>query len=90
MVDILQTTFRNSFSWLKIIVFWIHKSQNDKSALVQGMAWCRAGDKPLPELMMPQYTDTYVHFNYFIHWLVVACHIGTKFGNCFCECEYIV
>ena len=28
--------------------------------LVQVMAWCRAGDKPLPEPMTIQLTDTYV------------------------------
>ena len=33
---------------------------NNKPALVQVMAWCRTGDKPLPELMLAQFTDTYM------------------------------
>ena len=33
---------------------------NNKSALVQVMAWRRTGDKPLPEAMMTQFTDAYM------------------------------
>ena len=29
------------------------------SALVRVLAWCRTGDKPLPEPMLMQFTDTY-------------------------------
>ena len=32
-------------------------------ALVQVMAWCRTGDKPLPEAMMTQFIDAYMQ-----HW----------------------
>ena len=32
----------------------------NKSALVQVMAWRQTGDKPLPEAMMTQFTDTYM------------------------------
>ena len=32
----------------------------NKPALGQVMAWCRAGDKPLPELMMTHFTDAYM------------------------------
>ena len=32
----------------------------NKSALVQVMAWRRTGDKPLPEPMMTQFTYTYM------------------------------
>ena len=32
---------------------------DNKSALVQVMAWRRTGDKPLPEPMMTQFTDEY-------------------------------
>ena len=28
--------------------------------LVQAMVWRRAGDKPLPELMLTQFTDAYM------------------------------
>ena len=38
-------------------------SIDDKPALVQIMAWCRAGNKPLPEPMFPQFTDAYMR-----HW----------------------
>ena len=33
---------------------------DNNSALVQGMAWHRTGDKPLPEAMMIQFTDAYM------------------------------
>ena len=33
---------------------------NNKSALVQVMAWRRTDDKPLPESMMTQFTDAYM------------------------------
>ena len=34
---------------------------NNKSALIQVMAWRRTGDKPLPEPVMTQFTDVYMH-----------------------------
>ena len=33
---------------------------DNKPALVQVMAWCRTGDKPLSEPMLTQFTDTYM------------------------------
>ena len=33
---------------------------NNKSALVQVMAWHQTGDKPLPETMMTQFSDEYM------------------------------
>ena len=33
---------------------------DNKPALVQVMAWCRTGDKPLSEPMMAQFTDAYM------------------------------
>ena len=33
---------------------------NNKPGLVQVMAWRRTGDKPLPELMLTQFTDVYM------------------------------
>ena len=33
---------------------------DNKAALVQIMAWRRTGDKPLPELMLTQFTDAYM------------------------------
>ena len=35
-------------------------SIDNKSALVQVMAWRRTGDKPLPEAMMTQFTNAYM------------------------------
>ena len=32
----------------------------NKSALVQVVAWCRTGDKPLPEAMMAHFSDAYM------------------------------
>ena len=33
---------------------------NNKPALAHVMAWCRKGDKPLPQLMLTQFTDAYM------------------------------
>ena len=33
---------------------------DNKPALVQVMAWCRTGDKPLCEPMMTQFTEAYM------------------------------
>ena len=60
MADIFQT-FSNAFSWMKIFQLWLkfHWSLflskcpiNNIPALVQIMAWCRPGNKPLSEPMM--------------------------------------
>ena len=32
----------------------------NKSGLVQVMAWCQTGDKPLPEPMFTQFIDAYM------------------------------
>ena len=46
---------------IKISLKFIPMSPIDnKPALVQVMAWHRKGDKPLLELMLPQFVDTYV------------------------------
>ena len=37
---------------------------DNKSALVQAMAWRRAGDKPLPVPMMIQFNDVYMRYMY--------------------------
>ena len=34
---------------------------DNKSSLVQGMAWCRKGAKPLHEPMVTQFNDEYMH-----------------------------
>ena len=46
---------------IQISLKYIPRSSIDnKAALVQVMAWRRTGDKPLPEPMMTQFTDTYM------------------------------
>ena len=46
---------------IQISVKLVPKSPIDnKSALVQVMAWRQTGDKPIPEPMMTHYTDTYM------------------------------
>ena len=40
---------------------FVSKSPIDnKPALIQVMAWCQIGDKPLPEPMLTQFTDAYI------------------------------
>ena len=46
---------------IQISLKFVPKGATDsKSALVQVMAWHQTGDKPLPEAMMTQFTDTYM------------------------------
>ena len=50
MADVFQTQYLNSFSYIKIILFWFKCQKilftiNNKSAVVQVMTWW-AGDKP--------------------------------------------
>ena len=53
--DIFKRIFMNeNFSILiEILLNFVFKGPIDnKSTLVQALAWCRTGDKPLPEPMM--------------------------------------
>ena len=57
---ILQITFSNALSLthnvsilIEISLMFVFESFGDKSVLVQTMAWCKTGDKPLPGLMLP-------------------------------------
>ena len=55
MAAILQTTFSNAFSWMKIAVFFKYVCNDpidNNPALVQMMAWRQTGDKPLSEQMV--------------------------------------
>ena len=46
---------------IRISLKFVLKGRTDNdSALVQVMAWSRPGDKPLPELMLTQFTDEYM------------------------------
>ena len=40
--------------------FVLRSPIDNKPALVQVMAWRQTGDKPLPELMLTQFTDAYM------------------------------
>ena len=46
---------------IRILLKFLSRSPIDnKPALVQVTAWCRTGDKPLPETMLIQFTDAYM------------------------------
>ena len=99
MDAILQTIFGSAFSWMKMFEFRIrfHRSlflrvqlKNNNPALVQVMAWHRAGDKPLSEPMMvslpthicvtrTQWVNRNVHMcahfcNKMVHWGIWDCY----------------
>ena len=51
----------NDIIAIQISLKFVPRDSNDnKSALVQVMAWRRTGDKLLPELMVAQFTGTYM------------------------------
>ena len=51
----------NQFILFQISVTFVANGPiNDKPALVQIMAWCQTGDKPLSEPMIALLTDTYL------------------------------
>ena len=61
--DILKCIFMNAK--LRILIpislMFVPKGPIDnKSALVQVMAWCWTGDKPLPVPMLDKFTDPYI------------------------------
>ena len=46
---------------IQISLKFIPRSPIDnKPAMVRVMAWCRRGNKPLPESMLTQFTDAYM------------------------------
>ena len=63
-----QTTISNAFSGMKIIKFRFRISLkfvpssaiDNKPALVQVVAWCRTGDKPLHEPMLTHIIDAHM------------------------------
>ena len=64
---ILLTTFSNKLSWMKVCILmqislkFVPKDPIDKLPLVQVMAWCRAGNRPLPEPKLSKFHDTINH-----------------------------
>ena len=63
-----QTTFSNAFSsinffFIRISLKFVPKDPIDNMpAFVDVMAWHRTGDKPLPEPVLTQFTDTYMRY----------------------------
>ena len=63
LADILKWVFLNENNRIPIQIalkFVPRSLIENKTALVQVMAWCRAGDKPLPETMLAQFPDSYM------------------------------
>ena len=61
--DIFKRIFLNENIIISIeipVKFVPRVSNDDKSALVQLMAWRRNGDTPLSELMLTRFTDAYM------------------------------
>ena len=61
--DILNCIFLNENDriLIQISLKYVPRSPIDnKPVLVQVMAWCRTGDKPLPGPMMTQFIDAYM------------------------------
>ena len=61
--DIFKCIFLNENSRISIkssLKFVPMSPIDNKPASIQIMAWRRKGDKPLPELMMAQFTDAYM------------------------------
>ena len=52
----------NDIIRIQISLKFVPRSPTDnKSSLVQVMAWCQTGDKPLSEPMLTQFIDAYMH-----------------------------
>ena len=61
--DIFKCIFLNENDRIPIQIslkFVPRSPVDNKPTLVQVMAWSRTGDKPLPEPMLTQFTDTYM------------------------------
>ena len=61
--DIFKLIFLNENDRILIQIplkFVLMSPMDNESAFVQVVAWRRTGDKPLPELMMTQFTDAYM------------------------------
>ena len=61
--DISKNIFLNENDRISIQISlkFVRRGSNDSmSALIQVMAWCRSSDKPLPEWMLTQFTETFM------------------------------
>ena len=58
--------FMKEYFWILTEIslkFVPHSSINDKSVMIQIMAWCQTGDRPLPEQMKTDFSDAYIHYS---------------------------
>ena len=44
---------------------------NNKAILIQVMAWCWTGDKPLPEPILAEFTDAYIRHYGEMSWVEI-------------------
>ena len=60
---LFQVHFLNENIWIliKISLKFVPKGPiYNNPALVQVMAWCQTGNKPLPDQILTQFTETYI------------------------------
>ena len=55
--------------WLKLVP---EAPIDDKSALVQVMAWCQTGTKPLPEAVVAQFNDKGITKLWYVYCFMIA------------------
>ena len=61
--DIFKCIFLNENDKIPVhisLTFIPRDPIDNEAALVQVMAWCQTGNKPLPEPMMTQFSDAYM------------------------------
>ena len=69
--DIFKCIFVNENIWISITIslkFAPRGPINNIPALVEIMAWCRPGDKPLSEPVTAQFTDAYMRHPASMSW----------------------
>ena len=80
--DIFKSIFLNENAWisLNISLEFVPKVQiNNIVALVQIMAWCQTGDKPLSEEMMAYVADSYIWVTR-LQWVILSDYKVTGFS----------
>ena len=84
--DIFKRIFKNENCSISIRISpkFVPKGPIDnKSALVQAMAWRRTGDKPLPESMLTQFTDAYMQHEG--RWVLNTERVAPHYWLVLCE-----
>ena len=88
---IFKCIFLNENIWItiKISLKFVPKGPiNNIPALVQVMAWCRPGDKPLSDPMMVKFTDAYMRHSASMSYTVIM-HYGWENKHLVCLKRYI-